>query len=258
MKYTEKQINALLTGIYSGSITEMELPESLYFAIADYLKKSLYEGFGGTLIDFTGKPLELLTELRENIYMFSGAKTYTEVKEFTELLYNEYGIKPFSTFKKEALGVYEKYNVDYLRTEYDTAIASGQQGYLWTKIVKDSDVLPYLKFTAVLDKNTTVECRHMDEIVARWDDKIWNTCYPPNHWHCRSSVLQTDEEHLLSSSKDIAKAKKETEADMQDVFKMNCGKDGYVFKKDHPYFDVAPKDKAYAKNNFNLPIPTKD
>lgn len=258
MKYSEKQIKNLIDGIYSGSITQTELPESLYFAIADYLKKSLYEGFGGTLIDFTGKPLELLTELRENIYMFSGAKTYTQVRELTDALYNDEGVVSFKEFKEKAFSIYEKYNVTYAQTEYDTAIASGQQGYLWTKIEKDADVLPYLKFTAVLDKNTTVECRHMDGIVARWDDKIWNTCYPPNHWHCRSSVLQTDEEHLVSSTKDIAHAKKETEADMQDVFKMNCGKDGYVFKKDHPYFDVAPKDKALAKNNFNLPIPPKD
>ena len=258
MKYTKKQIDGLLSAVFSGVITSQALPEALYFAIAEHLKKGLYEGFGGALIDFSGKPEQLLAELRENIYMFSGAKTYQQVKEMVSLIEDEGKIRTFSSFKKEALATYEKYNVNYLKTEYETAIASGQQGYLWSNIVKDADILPYLQFTAVLDKNTTVECRHMDGVVARWDDKIWNTCYPPNHWNCRSSVLQTDEEHLVSSSSKIEKARKETEADMQDVFKMNCGKDGYVFKKDHPYFDVAPKDKAFAKRNFDLPIPKKD
>ena len=39
---------------------------------------------------------------------------------------------------------------------------------------------------------------------------------------------------------------------------MNSGKDGYIFSKDHPYFKVAKKDVALAKNNFDLPIPKKD
>lgn len=258
MKFSEVEIAALIEGVYDLDITERAIPEELYYAIAESLKSKLYEGFGGALIDFEGKPLELLTELRENVYMFSGAKSYQQLREMTDALYDDEGLRSFKDFKEIALKTYEKYNVNYLATERDTAIASGQQGYLWTQIEKDADVLPYLKFTAVLDKNTTTECRHMDGIVARWDSSIWNTCYPPNHWNCRSSVLQTDEEHLVSSAKDISHAKKETEADMQDVFKMNCGKDGYVFKKDHPYFDVAPKDKALAKRNFDLAIPEKD
>jgi hypothetical protein len=36
---------------------------------------------------------------------------------------------------------------------------------------------------------------------------------------------------------------------------MNPGKDGYIFSPDHPYFDVAPKDREFAKENFGLPIP---
>ena len=39
------------------------------------------------------------------------------------------------------------------------------------------------------------------------------------------------------------------------IFKMNPGKDKVIFNKEHPYFDVAPKDKDFAKRNFDLPIP---
>jgi hypothetical protein len=46
---------------------------------------------------------------------------------------------------------------------------------------------------------------------------------------------------------------------MSDVFKMNPGKDGYVFSPDHPYFTALPKaDVKLAQNNFNLKIPGKD
>lgn len=258
MKFTEKEIDNLIDGVYRGEIDVYSLPVDLYTAIADYLKKGLYDGFGGSLIDFSGKPLELLEELRENVYMFSGAKTFQQVKEMTDALINEEGVRSFKDFKAEAQRIYQQYNVDYLRTEYDTAIASGQQGYLWKKIEADADLFPYLKFTAVMDKNTTDECRHMNDVCAPVTDKIWNTCYPPNHWHCRSSVLQISDPSLLSSDKNIAHARKETEKEMQDVFKMNVGKDGYVFSPEHPYFEVAKKDVAFAKRNFDLPLPDKD
>ena len=39
MKYTDKQIEDFLEGIFNGDITVEEIPESLYFAVADYLKK---------------------------------------------------------------------------------------------------------------------------------------------------------------------------------------------------------------------------
>lgn len=48
------------------------------------------------------------------------------------------------------------------------------------------------------------------------------------------------------------------EGKMNDVFKMNAGRDGYVFKEDHPYFTVPKEDKEFAKDNFDLPIPKKD
>ena len=41
MKYSEKQIEKLLKDIYSGEITEYALPDDLYFAISDYLKKAV-------------------------------------------------------------------------------------------------------------------------------------------------------------------------------------------------------------------------
>ena len=46
MHYSEKQINKLIEDIWVGTITEYALPDSLYLAIADYLKKAAVEGAG--------------------------------------------------------------------------------------------------------------------------------------------------------------------------------------------------------------------
>jgi hypothetical protein len=86
------------------------------------------------------------------------------------------------------------------------------------------------------------------------NDPFWDEFYPPNHWNCRSTVLQLDEGEI-SSKAEVDKAKEHADEDMQDVFKMNVGKDEIVFSPDHPYFKVPKEDKELAKRNFDLPMP---
>lgn len=259
MKYTDKQIESLLEAIHEGRISQGNLPLDLYEAIAQYLKSGLYKGFGGALIDFDGKPLELLTELRENVYLFSAAKTFQTVTAMEALLKDDSGeLRSLKEFKEYARQEYELYNDTWARTEYDTAIASGQQGYLWGKIEDEAESMPYLTFVAVEDENTTEECQHMDGVTASWDDPIWDTCYPPNHFNCRSSVLQTNDESKVSDKKEIDEAQTKTEDEMQTEFKMNVGKNGYVYSPKHPYFDVDKEFKGLAKDNFGFEIPEED
>ena len=41
---------------------------------------------------------------------------------------------------------------------------------------------------------------------------------------------------------------------MPDIFMFNAGKQRIVFSPKHPYFDVADRDKGFAKTNFGMPI----
>ena len=94
-KYSEAEIKRLIDAIFAGTITEFDLPVQLYLAIGEHLKKGLYQGYGFSLSSLTKEirsgtmelgDLELLAELRTNIYMFSAAKTYQQVKEMTSAL----------------------------------------------------------------------------------------------------------------------------------------------------------------------------
>lgn len=264
MKYTDKQIQDLLNGIYEGRVTTGDLPEDLYFAIADYLKKSLYEGYGGNLKDFEmgGRDLELLKELRDNVYMFSGAKVYQTVREMeeasdkiSELLSEK---ENFNEFKKSALEIYDKYNVDWLESEYNTANAQGQNAINWREIEKNKDIYPNLVYSAVLDEVTSEECEALDGLVLPVDDPMWDSYAPPNHFNCRCILQQEDGDAQVASEEETESIEQEVSELVQDEFKMNSGKDGYVFNSDHPYFEVAPKDRDAAKNNFGLPIPEED
>lgn len=269
MLLSEQEMDDLIAGIYSGLITEMNLPVNLYFAIADRLKEGVYKGFG---IDFNElkdkavngfkfdlKDLELLTELRENTYMFSAAKTFNEVLDFRGVMVNGDGeIKPFKEFKQDMLSLDEQYNKNWLRTEYDTAYGQAQNSVAWNQFEKNKDVLPNLKYSAVIDANTSDICAPLDGICLPIDNPFWDKFMPLNHFNCRCLVTQEDADVTLTSGEDVKELTKGSLKEMDDVFKMNSGKQGVVFSEKHPYFEVENKYKKYASNNFNLPIPNED
>ncbi len=254
MKYSDNDIKNLLDGIYSGTITEYNLPDDLYFAIADYLKRGVYEGFGKTLYQAAGRDLELLAELRENIYMFSAAKTFQQVKDITGLLIDAEGkVRTRSEFNALGAQTYDLWSNVWGKTEYNTAIGQAQAASKWNEIEKNKDLLPMLRYSAVMDPNTSEICAPLDGIVAPVDDPIWRTVAPLNHFNCRCVLLQEDGDTKATSGNEEKAAS--VEGEMQNVFKSNPGIDQVVFNESHPYFDVAPRDRGFAKTNFGLPIP---
>jgi SPP1 gp7 family putative phage head morphogenesis protein len=265
-RHNDKFINALFRAIYNGQITTKILPATLYNALADHLKDALYEGYGVSFSSLTKKKLpggfstrdlELMKELRTNIYLFSAAKTYQQIRTMSSALIKNGTVVPFKEFREKAEKTYDLFNKVWLQTEYDTAIGQAQAARKWVEIEQNADLFPLLEYSAVLDRRTSDICRPLDGIIAPVGDPIWKKVAPLNHFNCRCLLLPISEGRKTSAA--VKKKKvEETESMMDDLFKMNPGQSGYVFSKDHPYFDVAPKDKALAKKNWNLPIPTKD
>lgn len=258
MNYTDKQQEDLFKQFYDGSIDpSTELPESLYMAIGKHLEKALYEGYGKNMGDaefWPHKDYDLVETLRNNLYMFSGAKTYQQSKEMAALAAKA---NTFSEFKKEARKVYDQYNVDWLKAEYNTAVGQAVQANQWSDIEADKELFPYVRYVAVMDKNTSEICRPLDGMTLPVDHPLWNKYTPLNHFNCRCILEKIDkyEKVKVSSEARVKSATKELDENVDREFKMNPGKDGYIFSPEHPYFEVAPKDKAFAKRNFDLPIP---
>jgi SPP1 gp7 family putative phage head morphogenesis protein len=259
VKYSKRQISHLIEAIFEGRITTGNLPEDLYFAIANELKANLYKGFGGSLDDFElgTKDYELLEELRTNIYMFSGAKTYQQVAEMSAAIADT---GTFSEFKKSAIETFDRYNIDWARAEYNTCVGQAQIARQWNEIEANKDTFPYLRYSAVMDANTSEICAPLNDVTLPVDDPLWNSYSPLNHFNCRCTLEQVDkyEDVKLTDKDKVKEIEKELNDTVQTEFKMNPGKDGYIFSPDHAYFEVAPKDRGYAANNFDLPIPNED
>lgn len=252
MKYTDAQISKLLDGIFNGTITEFDLPLDYYLAVAEYLRKGLYHGFGMDLAQASGKDLELLTELRENIYMFSAAKTFAEVKEISSMLVDDEGnVRTSREFNKLGRETYDLWNDNYGVTEYNTAIGQATMAAKWNEVEKNKEILPLLQYSTIGDACDI--CAPLDGLIAKIDDPVWDSVMPVNHFNCLCTVLQLDEGEPTENRDEIVA---DVEYKMQPLFVNNAGKTGEVFNSSHPFFADAPKESG--SKNFGLPIPEKD
>ena len=252
--FDESDINSITSDVWNGTITKYSLPTAVYEKTAKHLLKGVNKGFGKDILSVEwGSPdYEMLADLSENIYVFSGAKTYQEVRIATDILAKNKS--NYYKFKEEVVKKLTDFNVDYLQAEYNTAIGSSRMAGEWMRIQEVKDVIPLLEYDTVGDGRVRPEHAILDKIVRPVDDKFWDTLYPPNGWNCRCRVKQLSEGEVTD-----LRGKSNLYENVPKEFRMNSGKDRVIFKEQgdgkHPYFDVAKGDKAFAKRNFDLPIP---
>lgn len=253
--FGESDYERVINGIIQGSITTSSLDYETYSKIAEALTVALYNGFGSTLDDlsYSSERYTLLRDMRQNVYYFSGAKTYQQTREVSnklkELFSGKGEIKTLGDFKKEAMQVLVNYNENYLTTEYNFAISQGLSANKWSEIEKDKEEYPNLTYSTVGDGRVRPEHTAMDGTTRPVNDSFWRKFYPPNGWNCRCTVMQGGAELKLTPKPDIKVE------NVPDIFRMNAGLDRIVFSKKHPYFKVADKDKQLARLNWNLPTP---
>lgn len=228
--------------LYYGKIKPDDLSNELLTAIAKELWSGVNQGYGLEIGSTDYKAM-----LQKNIYVFSGFKTYQQLKEASLLLTDSTGqLKPFTTFMQEVKAINETYNINYLQAEYNNAIASGQMAANWEDIISRKEVAPYLKYKTAEDERVRESHRGLNNVVKKVDDPFWNTYYPPNGWGCRCEVIQ------------IMQAEETPEFDAPDLppmFKGNVGKDGVIFPDTHPYYDVNKATKKAIEKKAKSLIP---
>lgn len=253
--FDEKDFNSLINDVWVGVVTKYNLPVSFYAKTIQNLNKGVNKGFGKNIfeVEFGTPDYEMLKDLTDNIQVFSGAKTYQQVRSLTDLLKDQKLKSNYYAFQKEAMPILDEYNKAYLQAEYNTAIGSSRMAGEWMRIESKKDILPLLQYETVGDARVRPEHAALDNIIRPVGDKFWDTLYPPNGWNCRCRVLQLSEGEVTD-----LRGKNNLYDNVPEMFRMNVGKDKIIFKEKgegkHPYFDVAKGDKAWAKQNFGLPI----
>lgn len=219
--------------LHSGSLKPKDLDKELLTKTYGELSKAASSGWGKDWGKLAKEGDAVVTEIQNNLYYFSAAKTYQQLLDFNAMLVDDNGkIRNFTEFRRKVMTVHETYNRNYLQAEYQTARRSSQAAKNWQKFVKDADLFPNLEYRTVGDERVRDEHDKLDRIIKPINDKFWDSHYPPNGWRCRCSVRQSD-----------APASKTTpKVTIDRGFENNVGKSGMVFNDEkHPYFAMDKK-----------------
>ncbi len=220
-------------------------------AFAQRLWGGVTTGYGKTTagIAYDSPDGEMLRNLQNNVYAFSAAKNWQQMKALTQaLIGDDDKLRTYSQFKNAAFQINDSHVNQWLKTEYDTAIASGQMASTWVDI-KNNSSTTMLQFDAVMDGHTSAICSSLNGVIRPVDDAFWKQYYPPNHFGCRSTVRQR------SSGKATPEANIVYPEKVPPMFKVNLADRGLAFPPAHPYWIGIPKKEL---NNALLLMPEQN
>jgi SPP1 gp7 family putative phage head morphogenesis protein len=233
----EQRAKQVAREIYNGTF-EGDIDESMVDLVAQELMKAIERGFDkAPMVEYPGRPGEaMLAHLRENVYQFSAAKNYQQLRDLTSQLLDDQGqVRKFSAFQDVALQINAQYNQHWLRTEYDTALSGGEMAARWVQFDAEKDDIPLLEYSTVGDARVRNEHRALDGITRSVDDAFWNTYYPPNGWNCRCTVVQKPEGDETPESRIPTSG-----TGVPELFQVNLAKRGLAFPPGHPYYNGVP------------------
>lgn len=204
-------------------------------------------------IDYGLKDNEIPTAMRlylqDNVFVFSGFKAHTELRQASALLRDASGqIKPFNRFLSDIQKIDKTYNKTYLQAEYNFAVASSQAAARWQEISEGGDNF-LLQYRTAKDERVREQHRLLDGITLPPSDKFWDEFFPPNGWNCRCSAVQvspkrypeSDPEEAIQRGRAATFQPNTKGQNKAAIFRFNAGKNKIIFSRKHPYFKALEK-----------------
>lgn len=127
----------------------------------------------------------LITAMEINLYRFGAAKTLVQAQHLNYLFRNS---KSLEDFKSEAGSMLDRYNKQWLETEYNTAHLSALSAAKHQELKAKTTLYPYWEYKTIRDDRVRAEHAELDGIILRHDDPLWDEIYPPNGYNCRCAV----------------------------------------------------------------------
>jgi len=233
----DKEASRIAKLIYQGKLTKGDIDPKLTTLVAEKLKTAVIEGFGKNFdnVDYNTPDYNMLKNLEKNVYQFSAAKNYHQLKDMTGALKDENGtIRSFKEFRDVAQKISYQYNTNWLETEYNTAINSSTMAARWTDFERHKETMPLLEYVTAGDSRVREEHQVLDHVKKNMDDAFWDSYYPPNGYGCRCTVKQLTGGAETPTNKII-------HPDVQPMFRTNLAKQGLVFPEGHPYYNGVPQ-----------------
>ncbi|HMP93206.1 MAG TPA: phage minor head protein, partial [Phnomibacter sp.] len=243
------QFNAAVAHIYQQQgFTPAQLADEPVKGLINGIYKEFKEAISTGITLGGGMASQALQKLQTDVYVFSGMKTYAQLREAANLMVQPgvnggpATLKPYAQFEREALDIHQAYNVHHLRTEYHYAATTAQNAARWAKYEAQKERY-HLKYMTDNGPNVRPSHKALEGIVLPVDDPFWNQYAPKNGWNCHCYLEQVRiGEEPVSNSEEATKlgeaattrlAKDGSNAEA--MFRYNPGKQGVIFPPRHPY-----------------------
>lgn len=226
--------------IFKGVIKKGQIEPSLHMAISSIITEGTIGALDVNLdnIEYDAPQNQLIAGMRQNIIAFALAKSLLEMREMIDLLVDsDNKVKSFSAFKRDVLEVHQTYNVNWLQSEYNHAVATGQMAEQWLAYEEEAEEMPYLTFSTVGDDRVRDSHAALNGITRPVNDAFWDRNYPPLDWGCRCDTVQTNDRAKVTNKKQAEGRAAQTP--VQPYFATNPGKTREIFAPGHPYFNEA-------------------
>jgi len=159
------------------------------FQDTDQLAKALLKGFGPTAHDYASADNLAYSMMEINLNRFGFNKNTAEIVELNNALRQSSGLQEFKDKAKDIIGTFKTH---HLRTEYDLAVATGQNSARYLNQLSEAAVFPYLQYQTAGDDKVREEHAVLDGKVFGINDPELSAIYPPNGFNCRCEMVQID------------------------------------------------------------------
>lgn len=195
-----------------------------------------------------GKPDKgFIQELKRNNAVFAAFKAHREQNDLAGLLVDDDGnARSFDSFRMAAAPVIGEYNVNWLQTEYTTAVRVARTAVRFKQYEKDGDLYPNGEWLPSRAAEPRMSHRKYYHTVRRLTDPWWETHYPGCVWGCQCDMRNTDKPIThVGDNPAVPGAEPTTVPPSEEAgvrspgLSRNPARSGELFSRDHPYFTSA-------------------
>jgi SPP1 gp7 family putative phage head morphogenesis protein len=242
-----KSILKVFRRVFDKQLKAGDIDEQTFTDTYQALVDGIGTGYGDIRPDYETPDTQMLARLQEQTGVFAAHKNAAFVKALAEALTGADGkLVEWNDFRKIARNIHADYNVNWLRTEYNQAVASAQMASRWVEIEAAKADFPNLKYSTVGDANVRPAHAKLDGVVRPVDDAFWDAAYPPSAWSCRCTVQQLDDTADITPESRYRSVLSGPDWDKR--FNGNVGKTGKPFGEDYEYYlSLTPEQRKAAE-----------
>lgn len=185
-----KLINEAVREVYGNKGAEL-INKNLF----EITNKPMQQAIDTEFEDLVQENPEFVRQFKENAAVFAAFKNHKQTELFVAALKDEDGnIRSFSKFRKECLKIGEKFNNQYLQTEYNTLLRALRLTANLKQYEKTLHIYPNLEYVESNAAHPRESHLRYVGLVLPFHHPVWRWLMPPSEWNCDCSVRPSDKE----------------------------------------------------------------